>query len=201
MGKKILVFLFLVCLFSVRPVFAGTEFWSVDTFQFPVKEKVKFNIIPELRFRNNASEFYYLLTYIGPTISLSKSFDINLYLAPKYSKNGGNWTTSTVGFFDVIYKNDLLSNRGRFEYDFPSGVLKIRDQLQFKRNGWFVNDEVFYNYNKSYIDENRAATGYAFKVLSNFDLSLGYLLRSQKSSASADWVNTNVFTLNTSLKI
>lgn len=180
---------------------ADTEFWSTDTFQAQIKEGVKFNIIPELRFRNNASEFYYLLAYIGPTFKLNESFDLNVFYAPKTTKSGGTWTSGAAGYFDLIYKNGGLSNRGRLENDFASGGVKVRDQVQYKINGWFLGEELFYNAAKGYFDENRASAGYVFKLAKNFDLSPGYLLRSQKATATADWKQTNVFTLNASLKI
>ncbi|MDD4179871.1 MAG: DUF2490 domain-containing protein [Candidatus Margulisbacteria bacterium] len=200
MLKKTIVLSLLVLLFGSLAL-ADTEFWSTDTFQAQIKEGVRFNIIPELRFRNNASEFYYLLVYLGPTFKLNECFDLNVFYAPKTTKNGGAWTSGSNGYLDLVYKNGGLSNRGRLENDFTNGGLKIRDQLQYKMNGWFFTEELFYSATKGYFDENRALVGYTFKLAKNFDLSPGYLLRSQKANANADWRQTNVFTLNASLKI
>jgi hypothetical protein len=183
------------------PVLADTEFWSTDTFQTQIREGVKFNVIPELRFRNNAGEFYYLLTYLGPTLYLSKNFDLNFYLAPKLTKSGSVWKNSTIGFIDAVYKNGLFSDRLRLEEDLSVNCLKIRDQFQVKMNGWFVNDEVFYNFNRGFFDENRLAVGYVCKILPNFDLAPGYLLRHQRASGTADWTKTDVLTLNASVRI
>lgn len=80
MIKRIFLALLFIALGFSQSVFADTEFWSLTTFQLSFKEKVKLNIIPELRFRNGASELYYFRTYFGPTLLLSKNFDYGLIL-------------------------------------------------------------------------------------------------------------------------
>ncbi len=187
-----------VFLAGFQVAFADTELWSVDTFQFPVKEKVKFNLIPELRFRGNGSELYYFQTYIGPALILSKNIEIDAYYALNYSKNGGNWSAKGLGYFDLIYRTDLpwftFSNRGRFEYDISPDVLKYRNLFGFSKDGWFAGEEFFYNFKKGFYDEGRASIAYSFKVLKSASLSLGYLLRRQRATATSDWQRTNVVT-------
>ena len=181
-------------LLSCQLVFADTELWSMFTFQHPVKEKVKFAIIPELRFRNNASEWYYLRTYIGPQILLDKNWEAAIYLAPNLGKNGGIWTTSYLYYADLIYKNGQISNRARLEENLSSGVLVYRNSLQYKISDWTLADEPFYNFAKGFIDENRASISYGLGAF-----SLGYLLRAQKATSASDWVFTSV--ANFGLKI
>lgn len=195
MFKKVVFALFL-SIFLFGPVFANEEFWNTDTVQFTVKENIRFNVIPELRFNNNG--LYYFLTYIGPTFSLSKNLDVNIYYAPKNSKNSTGWQASNNGFLDLIYKNGGLNNRSRFELDFTNYIYKFREQFCLQANGWFVQDEVFYNFTRGMFDENRAAAGYNLKMTKSANLTFGYMLRSQKTSSI---VSTNVLMINAALKI
>ncbi|OGC04374.1 hypothetical protein A3H38_06905 [candidate division WOR-1 bacterium RIFCSPLOWO2_02_FULL_46_20] len=187
---KYLAYPLMLIFCSASLSFADTELWSMFTFQHPVKDGLKIAIIPELRFRNNASEWYYLRTYIGPQISLDKSWEAAVYLAPNLGKSGGSWTTSYLYYLDLIYKNGFFSNRARLEENLLSGVLVYRNSLQFKTGNWTLADELFYNFAKGFLDENRASISYSIGAF-----SLGYLLRMQKATAAADWVYTNVANL------
>ncbi|MCX5750420.1 MAG: DUF2490 domain-containing protein [Candidatus Saganbacteria bacterium] len=198
------LFLILAAISAITfPTFAGTEFWNLDTFQFSLQEKVKFNVIPELRWKDNATNFYLYQVYLGPVFSINKNFDFAAYYLPKNSKSGTTWTFSNLGVLDFIYKNPdfySFSARNRFEYDSSNANLKYRCQLQLKNQGWFISEEPFYNFSKNFIDENRASFGYGFKVVNNFEAYLGYMLRSQKSVSLADWTNTDVWFVNASVK-
>lgn len=200
--RKILILFFIMLAFS-QIVFADTEFWSLTTFQFPFREKVKLNLIPELRFRNNAGELYYFQTYIGPALLISKSFEMDLYYALNYSKGTNGWNSKSLGYLDAIYRTDfpwfLFSNRGRFEYDLSLNVLKYRNLFGFSKNGWFASDELFYNFNQGFFDEGRSSIGYSTKIFGNVSLSLSYMLRRQRQSPTADWQRTNV--VNLGLKV
>lgn len=167
--------------------FGDTELWSTFTFQHPVKEGLKIAIIPELRFRSNASEWYYLRTYIGPQITLDKNFETAVYLAPNLGKTAGKWTTSYLIYGDLIYRNGAISNRARLEENLSSGTVIYRNSLQYKLGDWTLADEPFYNFTKGFFDENRASVSYGLGPC-----SLGYLLRSQKATTASDWVFTNV---------
>lgn len=185
----------------VSGVFADTEFWSSDTFQFSMREKVKLQVIPEIRARNNLTDLYYFRTYFGPNIILNNNFGVNIYYAPNYVKASNVWTG--LGYFDVLYKTDLpwfsFNNRERFEYDFTPGVLKLRSLFRFGRNGWFADDELFYNFEAGYFDEGRSQLGYSCKYNREVDLYLSYLMRRQKARASDDWARTSA--VNAGFKI
>jgi hypothetical protein len=172
--------------------------WSTNSFQF---SSFGFNVIPELRIRNNLSELYYFQAYIGPSRSLNENLKLNVYYGCKFSKSGSNWLQSNLGYLDLIYAFDPFSNRFRLEGDFTSGTVKFREQLQAKFQGFYLSDELFYNLTKSFVDENRLAAGYAWKVDPAKEISLGYMLRSQKASAGADWATTSAVLANSSIKI
>ena len=178
--------------------FAETEFWSVNTVQAPIRENIKLNIIPELRFRDSSGGLYYFQTYIGPAFTINKNLEIDAYYALKYGKNGNNWSTYSLWYLDGIIKGDLLSfsvsNRHRFEYDVTPDTLKLREQIQAKKNGWSAGEELFYNFKKGLLDEGRSTVAYSFGLWKGRELSVGYLLRMQRQTPAADWTWTNALT-------
>jgi len=199
MIKRKLLIALMVLIGVVQPVLADTELWSVNTFQYSLGERVKINLIPELRLKSNVGDLYYIQNYIGPTFGLSQYFDLNLFYALKSTKNGGGWTHSSVGYLDLIYKNGSLSNRGRFEYELTADLLKYRNLFQIKKAGWQINEEIFYNLKSGYFDESRTLAGYTFKPFDRFELTMGYLLRGQRKKPADDWLWTNVINLGTKL--
>jgi hypothetical protein len=197
MLRKVLFLFLLLCSFA--PVsWADVELWSTDTLQLST---LGINIIPEFRIKNNLSEFYYLQTYIGPTWDLAKNLKLNIYYGLKYQKSGADWKQANLGYLDLIYSFQPFSNRSRLECDLTNSVVKYRDQLQVKVNGWYLADEFFYNLTGSFADENRLSAGYTFKVLGQTDINLGYLLRAQRKAAAQDWSNSAALVMNAGLKI
>ena len=197
MLKKALLLFLLVSLFA--PVSsADVELWSTDTFQLST---MGINIIPEFRVKNNLSDFYYLQTYIGPSWDMSKNLKFNVYYGLKYQKSGNDWKQSNLGYLDLIYSFRPFSNRARLEGDMTNAIVKYRDQLQVKVNGWYLSDEFFYNLTSAFVDENRLSAGYTFKALGQTDLNLGYLLRAQRRAVSQAWSNSAAVVINAGLKI
>jgi hypothetical protein len=197
MLRKALFLFLLVCLLA--PVsWADVELWSTDTLQF---SGLGINVIPEFRIKNNLTDFYYLQTYIGPSWDLSKNLKLNVYYGLKYQKSGADWKQSSLGYLDMIYSFKPFSNRARLEGDLTNAVVKYRDQLQFKLNGWYLADEFFYNLTGSFVDENRLSAGYAFKACGQTDLNFGYLLRAQRRTAAQAWNNSAAVIMNAGLKI
>lgn len=197
MLRKALLLSLLVCLLA--PVsLADVEFWSTDTLQL---SGLGINVIPEFRIKNNLSDFYYLQTYVGPSWDLSKNLKINVYYGLKYQKSGTDWKQSNLGYLDLIYSFKPFSNRARLEGDLTNAIVKYRDQLQFKLNGWYLADEFFYNLTGSFVDENRLSAGYTLKVLDQTDLNIGYLWRAQRKTAAQAWSNSAAVVINAGLKI
>jgi hypothetical protein len=126
---------------------------------------------------------------------------MNVYYGLKYQKSGNDWAQSSLGYLDLIYSFKPFSNRARLECDLTNSVVKYRDQLQFKLNGWYLADEFFYNLTGSFADENRLSAGYATKVFGETDLNLGYLIRAQRRSVAQAWTNSAAIILNAGLKI
>ena len=178
--------------------FAETEFWSVNTVQVPIREKIKLNVISELRFRDSSGGLYYFQTYIGPAFTVNKNLEIDAYYALKYGKNGNGWSTYNLWYLDGILKDELfsfsMSNRNRLEYDATPDTLKLRELVQAKKNGWSVGEELFYNFKKGLLDEGRSTVAYSFGLWKGTELSVGYLLRMQRQTPAADWTWTNALT-------
>lgn len=197
MLRKTLLLFLLACLLA--PVsLADVEFWSTDTFQLST---LGISVIPEFRIRNNLSDFYYLQTYIGPTRDLSKNLKMNVYYGCKYQKSNSDWKQSNLGYLDLIYSFKPFSNRARLECDLTNAVIKYRNQLQVKINGYYLADEFFYNLSGSFVDENRLSVGYAFKALGQTEFNLGYLMRAQRKMVTQTWSNSSAMILNANLKI
>lgn len=197
MSKKILVLIFVIWSLSAAS-FAETEFWSVNTVQVSVKENVKLNIIPELRFRDSSGGMYYFQTYLGLAFAVNKNLEIDALYALKYSKSGNSWSTYNLWYLDGIIKGELFSfsmnSRSRMEYDVTPDTLKLRELIQAKKNGWSVGEELFYNFKKGLIDEGRSTIAYSFTLWKGAELSAGYLLRMQRQNPAADWSWTNIVT-------
>jgi hypothetical protein len=187
----------LIVLLLATAAVADVELWSTDTFQF---SSLGINLIPELRVRNNLSDFYYLQTYLGPAWELNKYLKFNVYYGLKYQKSGNDWQQSNLGYLDLNYSVRGLSHRSRLEVDLTGSVVKYRAQLQFKLNGCYLSDEFFYNLTASFADENRLSAGYSFKVFGQ-DLSLGYLRRAQRKGVDKAWTDSAAVLLNSSIKI
>lgn len=197
MLRKALLLFLLACLLA--PVsLADVELWSTDTFQL---SGLGMNVIPEFRVRNNLTELYYLQTYIGPAWDLYKNLKMNIYYGCKYQKSNNDWKQSNLGYLDLIYSFKPFSNRARLESDLTNAVIKYRDQLQVKINGYYLADEFFYNLCSSFVDENRLSVGYAFKALGQTEFNLGYLMRAQRKKVDQVWSNSSAVILNAGLKI
>jgi hypothetical protein len=197
MFKKMLMMLLLFLL--AGSVWGGSEIWLTPDVKAPIMGKVKWEFIPEMRIKGN--ELYYLQNYLGINWPLGNCWETNLYYAFKLNKNGGNWQTSNLGYYDLIFKNAYLKNRVRLEQDFTKDLLKCRESLQLKWANWFVGEELFYNIKYQYLDEGRSAVGYSLKLSKQAEGTLGYLLRRQKSTISSDWVWTGVLNLGFKIDI
>jgi len=177
---------------------ADVELWSTDTLQL---SGLGISVIPEFRVKDNLTDFYYLQTYIGPSWDLSKNIKINVYYGLKYQKSNNDWKQSNLGYLDLIYSFKPFSNRARLEGDLTNAVVKYRNQLQVKVNGYYLADEFFYNLTGTFMDENRLSAGYTFKAPGQTEINLGYLLRAQRKTATQDWSNSATVTMNAGLKI
>lgn len=199
MNKK--MFLIVVAVWFCSSVaWAGGEFWSTNTFQFPWRDGARFLVIPELRISDPVG-FYYFQTYLGPSFVINKDLKCNLFYTPKMTRSGDAWTLTHTGYADFVYSLAGIGNRSRLEQDGGSGTTKYRHQLQYKKNGWILSDEIFYNARKGVVDENRLSLGYAFKLSDKQELTIGLMGRSQKSTSTADWTGTGILNCNLSVTL
>ncbi|MFA4843639.1 MAG: DUF2490 domain-containing protein [Candidatus Margulisiibacteriota bacterium] len=199
MVKRLTVMFLLLALSGlVLTARSEVEFWSTDTAQLT---QWGVNVIPEIRVKNNLSDLYYFQTYIGPVWELNKNLKLNVYYGLKYQKSGSDWKQSNLGYLDLAYSFKPFSNRFRFEVDLTNAVVKYRNQLQLKVNGYYLADEFFYNVSGAFADENRLSAGYTFKALGQTEFNLGYLWRAQRKMVGQAWANSAAAILNTGLKI
>lgn len=198
-----LVLGFILCFVGISG--ADSEFWSANTFQHSFSKELKLNVIPEVRIKNNLSDLYFFQLYMGPAASLSKNFELAALIAPNFSKNGNGWSSSLYGYIDGTYKYEfpwfVFGNRARFEDNLTTNVLKYRNLVQFSNNGLVLGDEFFFNFSKGFYDEGRSSASYAIKLSNDLSLSLGYLLRRQKTISISDWKRTSVLTAAFKMRI
>jgi hypothetical protein len=182
---------------------ADTEFWTVDTVQVPIKTGVNFSVIPELRARSNFGELYYLRAYLGPTFAINNTFGLSFFYAPTESKSAatGSWASANILVADAVFAWPQISDRSRLEYDPGTALLKYRNRVQVKYFNWVLGEEPFYNCQRGYIDENRCSLVYSLKLNERVNLESGFLLRSQRPTSGGDWTNTNILTVNSTIKI
>jgi hypothetical protein len=194
---KSYILILLLLAFSLSGSEAATELWSVNTFRFSTKDTLKMDLIPELRFKDQG--LYYFQIYFGPAFQMNKNWGINLYYAQNLSKTNSNWSTYGLGYLDFICQFPPFSNRGRFEYNIPSDLLKYRDLLQIKWNNWNLGGEVFYNTKLDCWDESRWSIGRSFGLSKSAELNIAYLKRQQRKNVNAQWGDTEV--LNVGIKM
>ena len=71
------------------------EYWSKYDFKVAVSDIIKFSVKPQVRFKDNTSNFYYFKTDIGSGLDIRKYFDLAIYYLVKRKKNTG-WSNSNV---------------------------------------------------------------------------------------------------------
>lgn len=205
MVKKLCLLVFGLVFLCVGVSFADSELWSSNAFQHAFSKELKLNVIPEVRIKSDLSDLYYFQVYVGPAVTLSKNLELSAYIAPNFSKTGNTWNTSYYSYIDATYKCEfpwfVFSNRSRFEDNMTANVFKYRDQFLFTKFGVSMGDEFFFNFSKGFYDEGRSTASYIYKLNNDLSLSLGYLLRRQKTISTSEWKRTSVLTAGVKLQI
>jgi hypothetical protein len=182
---------------------ADMEFWTVDALQTPIRGGVAFSIIPELRVRSNFSELYYLRVCLGPTFAVNETLGVSFFYAPTTSKSAatGSWANANVLVADAVLAWQQIGYRSRLEYDPGTALLKYRKRVLVKYFNWSLAEELFYNCQRGYADENRLIMVYSLRLSERLSLEPGLLIRSQRPTPGGEWTNTSAIILNSSLKI
>jgi len=206
-GFKMKAFLVLALLFVsfVSGVYAsdGSEYWSTATVSVKINDRVKINLVEQLRFQNDMGNMYTYVQYFGPSYKVSDYLDIGLWHKLVAAKSNGRWSESNRFDFDGTLKLELFgfnfSNRSRFERNVDSPSWLYRDRIKitkkiklFNRDFTpFVSNEFFFNLEPTDgYGENRAIVGISTAFLCGSKLTLSYMSRTKK--ANGNWSNANV---------
>jgi len=181
----------------------GSEYWSTVTASAKINDRVKINLVEQLRFQSDMGNMYTYVQYFGPSFKVSDYLDLGLWHKFVSSKSSGNWSESNRFDFDATLKCELagfkLSNRSRFERNVDSPSWLYRDRIKiskkinlFKREfSPFVSNEFFVNLEPTDgYSENRASVGISTAFLCGSKLTLSYMSRTKK--ANGNWSNANV---------
>ncbi len=205
--KALRVFLTFVVLFfgymSIVGASDGSEYWSTVTVSAKLNERVKLNLIEQLRFHNDMGNLYTYVQYFGPNFKINDYFDVGVWHKLVSAKSNGRWTESNRFDFDATLKLELagfkLSNRSRFERNVDSNSWLYRDRIKiakkiklFNRDFTpFVSNEFFVNLEPTDgYGENRATVGISTAFLWDSKLTISYMSRTKK--ANGNWSNANV---------
>lgn len=181
----------------------GSEYWSTVTVSAKLNERVKLNLVEQLRFKSDMGNMYTFVQYFGPSYKVSDYLDLGLWHKLVSAKSSGSWSESNRFDFDATLKFELagfkLSNRSRFErnVDSPSWLYRDRVKISKKINLLnrdftpFVSNEFFVNLEPTDgYGENRATVGISTAFLCGSKLTLSYMSRTKK--ANGNWSNSNV---------
>ena len=179
------------------------EYWSTYTFSMKINEKVKLNLLEELRIKSDMGNFYTYVQYAGASYKVSDYLDVAGWYKLVSSKKNQNWPETHRYDIDGTLKLDLdgfkFSNRSRFERNTTASSWLYRDRIKatkkirlFERNFTpFLSNEFFLDIepNDGY-HENRANLGFTTEFMWDSNLAIYYMCRAKKNEG--EWNSANV---------
>lgn len=217
MKKLGLLVVFVLMLLSGERAYAyddhDFQVWNTDTEEVKVGKDLKVALEEEIRFGNNADDFYYHHYDAGIFYNLSKYLNVGAGYRHIFSKSKGKfkaesepYMTATLsgeyaGFkFDdrsrleyqhFGYQTDLWRYRNKFTLKFPWKFTKLEIQP-------YVSDEIFIRLGgMKVMNQNRFSSGFGLNLVKNVKVEIYYMLVSSKGVGR--WTDTNV--LGTKIKI
>ena len=184
------------------------EYWSHYEVKVPVRERIDFQVKPEIRFKENMTHLHLGLSDFGLDWKLKDWLIVAPYYRYlQYEKNEEwkiehrphlnltfVWKALTLKFSDrsrLVYRIKEGKNSFRFRNKF---TVKFPKLTEFKIQPYLA-DEIFYDFEVNELNKNRVYVGLSFGLIKNLQGSLYYILQSSKKT---DWENINV--LGTTLK-
>ncbi len=192
------------------------QYWSINGGSVDIDENWTITAEEELRFGDNASEFYYQHTDVGVVYkNVVENVDLGFNFRKAFTKiSRDNWNSENRLHLNLTIKGELfdipVSNRARIEYrdiDESKNLFRYRNkftinfpleftQLKLKP---YLADEVFINCDEDGFNTNRVYAGLKLKLADNIDGSLFYLWQTRKPTGSGWGQDINV--IGTALKI
>ena len=192
------------------------QYWSINGGSVDIDENWTITAEEELRFVDNASEFYYQHTDVGVVYkNVVENVDLGFNFRKAFTKiSRDNWNSENRTHLNLTIRGELfdmpVSNRSRFEYrdiDESKNLFRYRNkftinfpleftQLKLKP---YLAEEVYINCDEDGFNKNKVYAGLKLKLADNIDGSLFYLWQTRKPSGSGWGQDINV--IGTALKI
>ncbi len=192
------------------------QYWSTTEGSVDIDENWTITAEEELRFGDNASEFYYQHTDMGVVYkNVVENVDLGFNFRKVFTKiSRDNWNSENRPHLNLTIRGELfdmpVSNRSRFEYrdiDESKNLFRYKNkftinfpleftQLKLKP---YLAEEVHINCDEDGFNKNEVYAGLKLKLADNIDGSLYYLWQTRKLSGSGWGQDINV--IGTALKI
>jgi len=191
------------------------QVWHSENQEKKINDKLKFTLEEEMRFGDDASEFYYQHYDGGLAYSVNKNFDIGLNYRQVYEKKvaHGKFKEENRPHMNATVKWEMfgfkLDDRSRLEYrhfDYQSDFWRYRNKITAKFP-WkltrlaiqpYLSDEFCLSFLGRALSRNRAYCGFALGLTDNLKGELFYMLQSDRAR-NGKWKATNV--LGTKIKL
>ncbi len=218
MNKPKIIFLAVLFMILVSRAYAydnhDFQVWNTNVQEYKPNKFSKITVEEELRWGNNASDFYYQHYDAGYSYILNKHFNLGGGFRYINEKKSGKFREESEPYFLFLTSWKLaginFSNRNRIEYryyDYQVNSWRFRNKLDIK-SPWtftrfkiqpFIADEVFFRFNGIDLNENRLYAGLSFALTKNLSAELSYLWRTTKNTNTCTWNDTNVLSIKTKL--
>jgi len=214
-SKNFLAALFLVLILNLKAyAYDDHDFqvWNTDLQEFKINKNLKATLEEEIRFGDNANEFYYHHYDLGVNYSLNKYFSFGggyrhvLELKKgKFKPENEPYMMATVS---DEFKGFKLDSRSRLEYrhfNYQTDSWRYRNKFTLKFPWKFtkleiqpyLSDEIFVGIGViTQFNQNRLSPGIAFNIAKNWKAELYYMYESKKGTDI--WTSINI--LGTKIK-
>jgi hypothetical protein len=188
------------------------QVWHTEVQEKEINEVSRIALEEEIRFGDNASEFYYHHYDLGYSYDMNKYLTLGINYRQVYEMKNGNFKIENRPHINATFKTDVLGfkcdDRNRLEYrhfTYQEDSWRYRNKFTVKFPWKFtafkiqpyVADEIFLNLNGIDFNRNRFYAGIGFNLTKSVKGEIFYLLQGSKSSGI--WTDANV--LGTKLKL
>ena len=215
MKKRVFLMMALVLMIAVSSyAYDDGDFqvWNTDVEEFKVNKDSKIALEEELRWADNANEFYYHHYDVGFFYNLKEYLNLGGGYRHIYELKKGKFKVENEPYVTLTLFWDLLGlkfeDRNRMEYrhfDYQADSWRYRNKFtvklpwKFTKLGIqpFVSDEIFVGFGgTNQFNQNRFSSGLGMNLTKSIKAEIYYMLVSAKSSGI--WLDSNV--LGTKIK-
>ena len=181
------------------------QYWESQSIETKFGEKTKFKISEEFRFGDRASTLFYNHTEAGISYTFNEVFGIALNYRQIFHKNRRDVDAEYMPNMHVNVKLEfyglIFKDRNRFEYrikEVSPASWRYRNRITMELPlKWtplniqpYSADEIFYDFGKERMNQNRAYVGLKMDFLENLKGKIFYM---HQSSLGKKWKESNIF--------